>query len=1197
MADEPSTPDSDRTMRSTMPSYQPLKKYRLYELGDAASTTSSPPALNPLASPFNSNSNATPNALEPFGEGGTHPPQHQVQHSTIAGPPAHQGRPSTSSTPATSLCAKMTKDTKRSQDLLPHQAYQTSSIQDGYTGIPVGSNQIGNLTLYGTSYQSSLPSQASSFNREGSSTDNTSDAPFTPSSARHRSSEKSLLVTPSRSKNKVPEFAELDHDLLNSAHNSSQGPGEQTKTFPQLTQEKGLRRWDHRNLDDRWLLQSDEMSRYRLNREETCAVPSGESLSDGGVTVNWSEMTDNLQKRDRSEISEDTKYVPLPPDAGRLDALVKDLQEGGGLTGLPYSPRLIRSHFYQRVFNNGGGPEPLDERDANMMTWHRRCPKTLKQLRDELLDIIEDLVLYLTSPVGQGWLKPKEELDLHSGSQVLPRGRSFLSGDASATRELDHRLNQLKLNERNAKTEASTTQRRASTPLRQQQEHYSSSPQNAIVRRDRALSDLQRIHDEVKPNISMSAPASFDTKSSNSSTVDNKSSEDHLREFRQASSRAMPARSQHSLAPTFSQPNLQQINEGASLNFANPSPSNDLCQAADAVSGSFTASEQSPYNMANSQQWSMPYNPVPMTPYNTLEKRGFAGNNGQQFPLAQFGNSISPAQMQYLNQSVHYAGQMIPPVYSQQFLPQMAGTGIYSPNGISLPVDRNIRPAATNRIAPLFAQTGAWHANQRRYSPQMAQPSEWQNRFGPPINTVPRDSRKLAYLEGSDEMSPRLPLNGGASVRYQSLARTQVPDPAIVLDERNLPFTETARAAKPAEWGVMKIGNIPYNICKAQIVSFLGNHAKVITPELGPSVHIIMERATGKTQDCFVEFFSTPDAKAWVDVIKYRSNAANRLEDRVLEVELSSQDQLMKELFPRAKNIDWRDGQPLIVQSDDPYNTGFKTFVSTEELQILVRHAEQPHRSNYTLKCPNRPYEAMISLLSKFPWQATSLYSLGTRNKIFDAAIKMMQILSTQIRRANSQNASPTNLSNPNPPVFPAPPGANFPPLPTQGGYGIGYRHDTGGASRGYTRRAAPGTANSVNSPNVVVLRELLSAALNATGFSERQRWELHQAASDGGVNRGFLISPLSEWWPFEVLGRRRGFEEDVVEWYAQLIAHHPLVQPSTVGSPFGNLEHNFQDLNDNTTTDEAGHKEWEFMTRVLMDQCNQYGSIVNETP
>ena len=133
------------------------------------------------------------------------------------------------------------------------------------------------------------------------------------------------------------------------------------------------------------------------------------------------------------------------------------------------------------------------------------------------------------------------------------------------------------------------------------------------------------------------------------------------------------------------------------------------------------------------------------------------------------------------------------------------------------------------------------------------------------------------------------------------------------------------------------------------MVAFLGTHAKIITPDLGPSIHIIMDRATGKTQDCYVEFYSRADAQAWEKYLRNRGNGVNRIGDRLIDITLSSQDELLKELFPRAKNIMWEGGHPIVIPPEDQYNTGFKTFLSIEELQILVRHAEQPQRVCYTL--------------------------------------------------------------------------------------------------------------------------------------------------------------------------------------------------------------------------------------------------------
>lgn len=66
--------------------------------------------------------------------------------------------------------------------------------------------------------------------------------------------------------------------------------------------------------------------------------------------------------------------------------------------------------------------------------------------------------------------------------------------------------------------------------------------------------------------------------------------------------------------------------------------------------------------------------------------------------------------------------------------------------------------------------------------------------------------------------------------------------------------------------------------------------------------------------------------------------------------------------------------------------------------------------------------------------------------------------------------------------------------------------------------------------PNVDynLLLEYMITGLNATGFSERQRWELVQAAEYSGQD--VRISPLAQWWPWEALRRRAGTEEDVVK-------------------------------------------------------------------
>lgn len=72
--------------------------------------------------------------------------------------------------------------------------------------------------------------------------------------------------------------------------------------------------------------------------------------------------------------------------------------------------------------------------------------------------------------------------------------------------------------------------------------------------------------------------------------------------------------------------------------------------------------------------------------------------------------------------------------------------------------------------------------------------------------------------------------------------------------------------------------------------------------------------------------------------------------------------------------------------------------------------------------------------------------------------------------------------------------------------------------------------ANEAYTPHIseTLLTDLLYAALNVPAFSEQQRWHLRKAASAVGAR--VRMSPLAEVWPFEVLGRRVGIDEDVVQ-------------------------------------------------------------------
>lgn len=139
---------------------------------------------------------------------------------------------------------------------------------------------------------------------------------------------------------------------------------------------------------------------------------------------------------------------------------------------------------------------------------------------------------------------------------------------------------------------------------------------------------------------------------------------------------------------------------------------------------------------------------------------------------------------------------------------------------------------------------------------------------------------------------------------------------------------------------------IPFATKRSEVIAFLGRNSKILNDTDEP-VHIIMERVTSKTMDAYVEFVTLEDAMKTVE--KHQHHVVNgrlsRLGDRPVEVELSSQVGLMRDLFPLARGIAWNG----VVPQFKPHNPrepweNFKGFVSEEEMIMLVKHVEVPHR-------------------------------------------------------------------------------------------------------------------------------------------------------------------------------------------------------------------------------------------------------------
>ncbi|RAL10998.1 uncharacterized protein BO97DRAFT_310447, partial [Aspergillus homomorphus CBS 101889] len=299
---------------------------------------------------------------------------------------------------------------------------------------------------------------------------------------------------------------------------------------------------------------------------------------------------------------------------------------------------------------------------------------------------------------------------------------------------------------------------------------------------------------------------------------------------------------------------------------------------------------------------------------------------------------------------------------------------------------------------------------------------------------------------------------------------------------------------QPPTAGVMKISNIPYSITKQEILQFAGRQSRLIP---GQPIHIIMERSTAKTMDCYVEFETPEDAKETVQRIDriQETGRPPRLGNRHVDVELSSQDALLRDLFPRAKCVQWKDGMPTLRRNTDQWSTGFAGFFTSEEIIGAIRHAEMPHRSPFSTKCPQRAYESTISTLYKFPWYAVDLYTVHDRNLLFVLVRRQIIALFARMKKTNT--------------------------------VGLDQR----------------------------LLNDLLRAGLECPGFNERQRFCLcFHAESPLELHK---ISYLSKWFPFDTLANMPNLDEHTYKGSVPASSHPELPNsfPSdnvSLISPFG---------------------------------------------
>lgn len=151
-------------------------------------------------------------------------------------------------------------------------------------------------------------------------------------------------------------------------------------------------------------------------------------------------------------------------------------------------------------------------------------------------------------------------------------------------------------------------------------------------------------------------------------------------------------------------------------------------------------------------------------------------------------------------------------------------------------------------------------------------------------------------------------------------------------------------------------------------MEFLGKNTKLATYTSSCSpIHFVLDRTSGKTQsEIYLEMSSIVDAERLAQRRSGRS-----LGSRVVNIELVSSKEMLNATFPRVRNGYW------IIQ---------------EEIQNLLTHARS-HKSPYTRKCPQRPFENYISILVLFPWANRQIYTPSQVELLYNGYVGMVSTL------------------------------------------------------------------------------------------------------------------------------------------------------------------------------------------------------------
>ncbi|CAO3565630.1 unnamed protein product [Mortierella alpina] len=268
------------------------------------------------------------------------------------------------------------------------------------------------------------------------------------------------------------------------------------------------------------------------------------------------------------------------------------------------------------------------------------------------------------------------------------------------------------------------------------------------------------------------------------------------------------------------------------------------------------------------------------------------------------------------------------------------------------------------------------------------------NMASTPQAFIPRASHQAYQYYGAAESNCG-GMNGAASSAMLSFPILPNLPPAI---------PPTTPKTSAIQWAVVRVTNIPWDVSLQDMLAFFAGFPHPPEHLLSQNVHILMDRSSGKTfNSAFIELALTPHQAGMVA----QARNLKVLKGRLVTVELSSQDELMRSLFPKWAG-QFQNGEPLIngeqlvtstataaatgdQETEDaassnesgqpsrdsepatstaactivaPYTPPFITRDEINSLLLVCRN----YKLHFSRKCAERPFENILSILAKYPW-------------------------------------------------------------------------------------------------------------------------------------------------------------------------------------------------------------------------------------